>query len=110
MKITAASVLLLIAIAPLSPLTLTANADLCVWYRVHDNDGHYTMVRECGPEYYAWQTREPRWELYADGDEVMIEFELNPLRPVRWYVTPADDPGRDGDYFVMGGELYAYPW
>ena len=68
----------------------------------------------CYPEYYVWQYDEPDWCLYGQYDEVVIEFSPTPTwHPVRWYVTPYSDPGRDGDYYVIhdiNGSCYAWPY
>jgi len=71
---------------------------------------HYDYV--CEPEYYVTQYSQPNWNLYQNGDEVDIHFYFG--QPVSWYVTPASDPGRDGDYAVVCSQgqchLFQYPY
>lgn len=66
----------------------------------------------CYPEYYVWQYTEPDWCLYRDLDEVDIHWSnsANNWHPVAWYVTPASDPGRDGDNYVFDCDVQPYLW
>jgi hypothetical protein len=94
------------------------NADYCMWLPLCDEYGLCSYEPECWPEYYAWQTAEPDWSLYRTGDEVEIHYEYvaetASWHPTGWYVTPASDPGRDGNYCVVWVKRYVrllqYPW
>lgn len=99
------AVVLVVLASAVSPF---ASADLCTYYQYPEP--HVV----CEPEYYVWQYSEPSWCLYGQYDEVVIEYSPTPTwHAVRWYVTPASDPGRDGDYYVIhdiNGSCYAWPY
>lgn len=97
---------------------LWAVADECHQELVFCDEGGYPCYYEwvCYPEYYVTQTTQPNWCLYQHGDEVDIEWAIvgGQFVAVSWYVTPVNDPGRDGDYYVykVGNQcqLQQYPW
>lgn len=91
-------------------LAVVVNADTCQWEQVCDGESNCHYEHVCYPDYYVWQYTQPNWCLYDVGDEVAVQYNAQ-LHIVAWYVTPASDPGRDGDFVVISGcRLFQYPF
>lgn len=70
------------------------SADSCGYECVWTPEQQCVLEWVCHPEYYTWQSVEPDWCLYQDGDRVEIRWQFigGHLVITDWYVYSAGDP------------------